>query len=75
MRCAICGGMVEQGTTTVSVDTGEGVVVVRSVPANICRQCGEEWISDSAAESVERVVARAKADRAQIEVVALAPSC
>jgi YgiT-type zinc finger domain-containing protein len=72
MKCAICGGTVKDGTTTVSVDIGTGVVVVRSVPARICGQCGEEWLSDASAEKVEQVVERARKDKAQIEVVALA---
>ena len=72
MKCAFCGGRVKAGKTTVSVDTGEGVVVIRSVPARVCDQCGEEWLSDRSAEAVEKVVRKAKRDKAQVEVVALA---
>jgi len=72
MKCAFCGGDVKAGKATVSVDTGERVVVVRSVPARVCDQCGEEWLSDKSAEAVEKVVKKAKRDRAEVEVVALA---
>jgi YgiT-type zinc finger domain-containing protein len=72
MKCAICGGKTRLGRTTVSVDRGEGLVVVRGVPANICVQCGEEWIADQAASRVEEIVQRAKREKSQIEVVALA---
>jgi len=72
MKCAICGGTVKDGMTTVSVDIGTGVVVVRAVPARICGQCGEEWLPDASAEKVEQIVERARKDKAQIEVVALA---
>lgn len=72
MKCAICGGRVGAGTTTVSVDTGQGVVVVRCVPARICSQCGEDWLSDRSAKRVEKIVERAKREKSQIEVVALA---
>ena len=72
MNCAICGGKVNKGLTTVSVDTGAGVVVIRGVPARVCGQCGEEWLTDKSASQVEKIVRRAKKEKTQIEVVALA---
>ena len=72
MKCAICGGTARKGKTTVTVDTGDGVVVVRSVPAHVCRQCGEEWLSEKSAADVEKIVQRARKGHAQVEVVALA---
>ena len=72
MKCAICRGSVKVGKTTVTVDTGDGVVVVRAVPARICTQCGEDWLTDKSAERVEAIVRRARKEKSQIEVVALA---
>lgn len=72
MKCAICGGAVKQATTTVTVDNADGLVVVRRVPARVCAQCGEDWLTDKAAEKVEKIVARAKRDNPQVEIVALA---
>jgi len=56
----------------VSVDTGDGVVVVRNVPAHVCDQCGEDWLTDESSRQVEEIVAKAKNDKTQVEVVALA---
>lgn len=72
MKCGICGSNTQRGTTTVSTDTGVGVVVVRGAEAHICSHCGEEWLTDAAAAQVEKIVRRARKDRTQIEVVALA---
>ena len=72
MKCAFCGGTIDSGLTTVSVDTGSGVVVIRGVPARVCSQCGEEWILDKLAAEVERIVRRASKERMQVEVVAMA---
>lgn len=72
MKCAICGGTPKRGKTTASMDTGVGVVVVREVPAMICRQCGEDWLTQKSAAQVDKIVARAKKGKAQVEVVALA---
>ena len=72
MKCGICGNSAKLGTTTVSVDTGAGVVVVRGVAAHVCGRCGEEWLTDAAAAQVEKIVRRAKKEKTQIEVVAFA---
>ncbi len=72
MKCAICGGKARTGKTTISVDTGAGVVVIRDVPAFICSHCGEEWLTDRSAQKVELLVSRAKRAKTQIEVVAMA---
>ena len=57
--------------TTFSADVGSGVVVVREVEAMICSQCGEEWIDDSIARQLERIVNDARARGSQVEVAAM----
>lgn len=69
-NCPLCGGTKTPGTTTYTVDLGFGVVVVRSVPAKICSQCGEEWIDASVARSLENLVLSAKSKHSLVEVVA-----
>lgn len=69
--CPLCGGRKRPGTTTFTADLGFGVVVVRSVPATVCAQCGADWISDRTAARIERVVEQARRKRSQVEVTAL----
>lgn len=69
--CQACGGIMQQGETTVTVDFGAGVVVVRNVPATICSQCGMEWIDDNLAERIERIVQNAKEKQTVVEVMSL----
>jgi len=68
--CPICGGRKHRGTTTYTVDLGTGVVVVRSVQAEICSQCGEEWIDHQTAQKLETIVEEARVKRRQVEVLA-----
>lgn len=68
--CPICGGRRHPGTTTYTVDLGTGVVVVRNVQAQICSQCGEEWIDDQTAQKLETIVEEARAKQRQVEVLA-----
>ena len=69
-QCPLCGGDKKPGSTTYSVDLGDGVVVVRSVPAQICSQCGEEWIDSQTAQALEEIVKTAKKGHRQVEVLA-----
>ncbi|MFW5923155.1 MAG: type II toxin-antitoxin system MqsA family antitoxin [Planctomycetota bacterium] len=71
-KCPICGGEMEGGETTFSVELGFGVVVVRHVPARVCQICGESWIEDSTAERLERIVDSARREKSEVEVLAYA---
>ena len=69
--CPLCGGRKEPGKTTYSVDLGSGVVMVRNVKAQVCAQCGEEWIDNQTAQKLEQIVNEARKKRHQVEVLAL----
>ena len=46
MKCAICqNGKTEKGNTTVVLERDQTTLVYKNVPANICYNCGEEYIS------------------------------
>ncbi len=70
-KCLLCGGQKKPGKTIYSVDLGFGVIVVRNVPATLCDQCGEEWISPEVASQLELLVEEARRKKLQVEVVAL----
>ena len=70
-RCPLCGGLLKRGTTTFTADLGFGVVVVRSVPARVCSQCGEDWIGSSEARLLEKITDEARRKRHQVEVMSL----
>jgi YgiT-type zinc finger domain-containing protein len=46
MKCAICrNGVTESGYATVLLENDYTTLVFRKVPAQICGNCGEEYIS------------------------------
>lgn len=69
--CPSCGGSLEEGETTFTVDFGSGVVVIRNVPATICSQCGMEWLDDAITDKIETIVKEAKEKRSVVEVMSL----
>ena len=67
--CPVCrGGHKQPGSTTFTVDLGFGVVVVRDVPAQVCDLCGADWIEDSVAEQLEKIIEQARVKHPIVEV-------
>jgi len=67
--CPVChGGHKQPGRTTVTVELGFGVVVVRDVPALVCDLCGEDWLKDCVAEKLEQIVEQARLKHPVVEV-------
>lgn len=57
MKCAICGhGATHPGTTTVTLEKDGTTLIIRSVPAEICDNCGERYMSE---EVTRRLLAEA----------------
>ena len=53
MKCTICKtGHTHPGITTVTLQRDNTVVVIRDVPAEICEDCGEYYLSDTIARRV-----------------------
>ncbi len=61
MKCIVCKkGSTEPGATTVSIDKGATIVVIRGVPAAICSTCGEEYINADTIKDIEKIVGSAQ---------------
>ena len=56
MKCFFCKGELEFTTTKFIVDLGDLVVIVKNVPAMVCRQCGEKSFDDETMERLEKIV-------------------
>jgi len=68
-RCPMCHGNMESGKTTFTSDLGFGIVVVRHVPAQVCSQCGESWLSDATSEALESIVDDLRQKHSMVEVL------
>ncbi|RMF38675.1 MAG: type II toxin-antitoxin system MqsA family antitoxin [Chloroflexi bacterium] len=53
-RCDLCGGELRPGTTTLEIWRGEELIIIRDVPADVCEQCGEAYISASISEKLDQ---------------------
>jgi len=47
MRCVICKqGETRPGRVTVTLTRGDATVIFKGVPAEVCENCGEYYLSD-----------------------------
>jgi len=58
MKCGICKAEMEETTVTYTEDIGQGVIVIRHVPAQVCTECGNKWYSGTVASQLEKMVDR-----------------
>jgi len=56
MSCFLCKGNMEDKAVTHTVDFGSCIVIVRSVPAMVCTQCGEVWYNGTVIQQLENIV-------------------
>ncbi|MBD1214550.1 MAG: type II toxin-antitoxin system MqsA family antitoxin [Dolichospermum sp.] len=53
MKCVICKhGETKPGLVTVTLERDECIIVLKKVPAEICDNCGEYYLSDAVTEQV-----------------------
>lgn len=47
MKCAICKhGETHPGKATITLDRGNTTLVIKGVPAEVCSNCGEEYVTE-----------------------------
>jgi YgiT-type zinc finger domain-containing protein len=52
-RCDRCGGELTTGQTTLEIWRGEELLVIREVPADVCQQCDEAYLSAAVSERLD----------------------
>jgi len=57
MKCVICKhGELKPGITSVLFEKNETTVVIKSVPVDMCDNCGETYVSDMIAGKIMELV-------------------
>ena len=70
MKCVICKqGQTNKGLTTVALERGHTTVIIKDVPAEICENCGEYYLSEDVTEKVQNLAEHAFQRGVEIEVL------
>ncbi len=73
MKCVICkNGETESGSVTVSLQRGETTILIKDVPADICVNCGEYYLSDVISEQVLNQAEATVSKNAEVEILRFA---
>jgi YgiT-type zinc finger domain-containing protein len=70
MKCVICkNGETKVGEVTVTLQRGASTVILKNVPADICENWGEYYLSDVVAELVTARIETAVRKGAEVEIL------
>jgi len=69
MKCPICKhGDTKPGYASITLERDDATLVFKHVPANVCDNCGEEFVSEEVTESLLERADRATSEGVQIDV-------
>lgn len=69
MQCPLCRhGDTRPGAVTVTLQREESTVIIKGVPAEICENCGEYYLSEARTDEVLSMAEDAVAKGAEVEI-------
>lgn len=69
MDCPVCRhGKTKQGTSTVTLERDAITLVVRGVPAQVCENCGEEYVAEGEARRLLALLDEAERGGVRVDV-------
>jgi YgiT-type zinc finger domain-containing protein len=75
MKCVVCKmGETQSGTTAVTLERGKMTVVFKAVPAEVCENCGEAYISEEFSRQLLEDAENASRAGVQVDVREFMPT-
>jgi YgiT-type zinc finger domain-containing protein len=69
MKCIVCKGTETQsGTATVTLERDQLTLVVKGVPAQVCPNCGEEYVDEQVAAQLLETAEKMARVGAQVDI-------
>jgi YgiT-type zinc finger domain-containing protein len=70
MKCALCkNGETKPGRVTVSLNRGETVIVIKDVPADVCVNCGEYFLTSQVTNDILLKAEKAASKGVEVEII------
>jgi len=70
MNCLICKtGVTQPGMTTVTLERDTTVIVIKDVPAQVCDNCGEYYLSEEVSSRIYALAEEAVKRKVEVEVL------
>ena len=69
MKCVICKvGETQPGKTTVTLERGSSTLVFKGVPAQVCPNCGEDYVNEEITKQLLRIAEEAARSGVQVDI-------
>jgi len=73
MKCVMCRqAETHPGEVTVTLQRGDSIIIFKLVPAEVCENCGEYYLSEAVTEQLLTRAERAVANGAEVEILRFA---
>ena len=73
MNCVVCKhGETRPGEVTVTLQRGDTTVILKQVPAEVCENCGEHYLSDEVTGQVMKKAEAAVKSGVEVEILRFA---
>lgn len=70
MKCVICKqGETRNGRVTVTLERGNTTVIIKDVPAQVCENCGEYYLSAEISQELFQTAENAVSKGAEVEIL------
>jgi YgiT-type zinc finger domain-containing protein len=69
MDCIVCKGELIKKEVNHIVDIEGQIIIIKNVPAEVCKQCGESFFKNHVALRLEQIVEEIRKNRAEITIV------
>jgi YgiT-type zinc finger domain-containing protein len=67
--CPLCGGKLNEGLANLPFIEESRVLVVKEVPAEICEECGEAYLTGKVVDKIQAIFEHQKEVKAEVSVV------
>jgi len=70
MKCVICKiGEMHEGKVTVTLQRDESIIIIKNVPAEVCENCGEYYLSEQVTQTVMQIADKAAENKPEVEIL------
>lgn len=69
MKCFMCNGELENKKVNYVVDLDNIIIIIKGVPATVCKECKEQYFDDETAENIEKIVDELKKLPVEVTIV------
>lgn len=65
----MCKGELEEKKVNYVVDLENTIIIIKGVPAKVCKQCGEQFYDDETSKNIEEIVNKLKDLSVEVTIV------